>query len=109
MLGLIAWLLATSASMWPSGGAVATACVPITPVAPALLSMTTGLPHSSVILSPVRRATRSIAPPGEAGTMIVMLFDGKVAAACAKAGAEGASMAAARAAARSDLNMVFLQ
>ena len=44
--GLIAWLLATSASMWPSGAAVATACVPMVPVAPALLSITTGLPQS---------------------------------------------------------------
>jgi len=44
--------------------------------APALFSTTTGLPSASVTFWPVRRATRSIAPPGEAGMMMVMRLHG---------------------------------
>src|SRR5262245_11328044 len=68
--------------------------------------MTTGLPQSLVILSPESRATRSIAPPGDAGTMIVMLFEGKLVAACANAGAPCTRVAAARAAQRIDFFMM---
>jgi hypothetical protein len=76
MLGWIAWLLATSTSMWPSGGLLATRSVPMMPVAPARLSMTTGWPQASVSFWPMRRAARSIAPPGEAGTTMVICLLG---------------------------------
>ena len=78
MLGLMAWLLATSASVWPSGWARDTTSVPMIPVAPGLLSTTTGCPQAAVSFSPTRRATKSIAPPGEAGMMMVMVFRGKI-------------------------------
>jgi hypothetical protein len=59
------------------GRALATNSVPMTPVAPALLSMVTGWPQLSVIFWPMRRASRSMAPPGEAGTTMVMGLVGK--------------------------------
>jgi hypothetical protein len=79
----MAWLLATSASVCPSGTARATNSVPIAPVAPALFSMMTDLLHTSVIFCPLSRATRSMAPPGEAGTTIVMDLLGNSGAPCA--------------------------
>jgi len=77
MLGLMAWLLATRASMWPSGAALATASVPMMPVAPGLLSMTTAWPQASVSFCPTRRAVMSMAPPGDAGMTMVIDFFGK--------------------------------
>ena len=53
------------------------------PAAPPTFSMFTGWPQAAVSLAPIRRAARSIAPPGVAGTMIVIGLLGK--AACAKA------------------------
>src|SRR5262245_66451708 len=82
MLGLMAWLLATRASVWPSGAALATWSEPSMPAAPPLLSMFTGWLHAAVNLAPIRRAAKSIAPPGVAGTTIVSGLLGKF---CAKA------------------------
>src|SRR5262245_18759596 len=82
MLGLMAWLLATRASVWPSGAALATWSEPSMPAAPPLLSMFTGWPQAAVNLAPIKRAARSIAPPGVAGTTIVSGLLGK---ACANA------------------------
>jgi hypothetical protein len=49
-------------------------------LAPGRFSISTGWPHASLILWPIRRATMSLGPPGGNGTMIRIGRLGKLAA-----------------------------
>ena len=82
-------------SMWPSGGALATASAPMLPPAPGLLSTTTGWPR--LAFSEKVRARMSGAPPGGKVTTRRMGWRGKAcwARAC---GAMRVVVAAAKAA-----------
>ena len=57
-------LIAAKPSAWPSGAALATASMPMLPLAPALLSTTTLWPSAGTSRSASRRATLSATPPG---------------------------------------------
>ena len=67
----------------PSGAALATASVPMLPLAPGLLSMTNGWPSFFCKWSAIRRATTSGVEPAPNGTTI---FTGLVGQSCAAAG-----------------------
>src|SRR5262245_19365543 len=54
-------------SVWPSGGAFATALAATTPPAPGTFSTMNGLPKAAVNLSASKRAITSGLPPGPAG------------------------------------------
>jgi hypothetical protein len=56
--------------VWPSGADFAASSAPMLPPAPARLSMTTVCPQASPSWRPSSRATMSVAPPGENGTMM---------------------------------------
>ena len=56
--------------MYPSGAALATASVPITPPAPARFSTTTVWPSAGCSFSAITRAMMSVVPPGGNGTTI---------------------------------------
>src|SRR5262245_25718003 len=87
--------MAAIITVWPSGGALATAAVPIRLAAPAMLSSTNGCPRRLASASPISRAMASATPPGEAGTTMRTGFDGQAAAgSCADAG-ETAALAMA--------------
>jgi hypothetical protein len=62
--GFTAWLLDARMTVWPSGAALATICVPMIVPAPGLLSTTTGCAQASESLSASVRAIGSTAPPG---------------------------------------------
>ena len=57
-------LMAAKPRLWPSGAALATASMPMLPLAPALLSTTTLWPSTGARRSASRRATLSATPPG---------------------------------------------
>ncbi len=80
--------MVASSSVWPSGGAVFTAMVPITPLAPGRLSTTTGWPVRSSTCRPISRAVMSPEPPGAKGTM---MRTGRVGQACARAAGDAAA------------------
>jgi hypothetical protein len=60
---MIATLLGTITSVWPSGSALATASMPIMPPAPVRFSTTQGWPSDCGKRSHRWRAMRSAAPP----------------------------------------------
>src|SRR6516165_11691606 len=66
--GLVAWPLATTISVYPSGADVASACEATTPPAPGRFSTTTDWPHILETTSPSVRARISTPPPAEYGT-----------------------------------------
>ncbi len=68
--GIMAKLVATKSSVWPSGGAFATNAVPMLPVAPARLSVTTPTFQRSASRGPSKRARMSAVVPGVYGTTI---------------------------------------
>src|SRR5476651_2623321 len=65
-----------SSRVWPSGVALATSALPITPPAPDLLSITTDWPQAVCRYWPSRRPATSVVPPGAAGTTIRMVWLG---------------------------------
>src|SRR5690606_22809768 len=73
--------------------ALAAACAPTMPPAPALLSTTTGTFHASPIGCVVKRAVVSTGPPGGNGTMKLTGCSGHLAARARK-GKEAAAQAA---------------
>src|SRR5437870_11589946 len=81
-------LLEARNSVYPSGGALATAAAPIDPAAPGRLSTTTGCPSSSPRAGASVRAMMSVAPPGAKPTTSRIGFVGY---ACAIAYCETAS------------------
>jgi hypothetical protein len=62
--------------VYPSGADFAASCKPMTPLAPARLSMIDGWPQASVSFWPTTRMIASPDPPGENGVMMRMGFDG---------------------------------
>src|SRR5664279_642508 len=76
-------VLAVMSSVYPSGGAVATASVPILPLAPGRFSITTAIFQSSPIRCPSVRARMSMPGPGVNGTMSLIGLLGYVS--CAQA------------------------
>ena len=58
--------------VWPSGSALATEAVPVSPPAPARFSITTLLPRRAPILSASTRAKVSAGPPAGNGTTSLM-------------------------------------
>jgi hypothetical protein len=84
-------------SVWPSGAARATTCVPILPLAPGLFSTTTGWFQRRWISSPMLRARMSGPVPGVNGTTMVMVRP----AVCADAASGSAKAAASASAPRS--------
>ena len=54
----------TTPKVLPSGGALATASVPMMPLAPGLLSISTVWPSRSCSFWPISRAVTSVKPPG---------------------------------------------
>src|SRR3989442_16045006 len=71
--------------VWPSGGALATISVPITPPAPDRLSVITGWPSTAASFAPTARDKRSVVPPTANGTMMRIGLVGY----CAEAGIWG--------------------
>jgi len=72
----VPWDVAVKSSVYPSGGASATACVPMAPLAPALLSTMTATLRASASLGCTMRAMRSAPVPGVKGTTIVTFLCG---------------------------------
>src|SRR5437879_8170277 len=81
--------------VWPSGGALATISVPITPPAPDRLSVITGWPSAAASFAPTARDSRSVVPPTANGTMMRIGLVGY----CAEAGIAVAANEAASASA----------
>src|SRR3981189_3003343 len=81
--------VAPTASVSPSGGALASPTQPSVPPAPALFSIVTGRPGRSPRSWPIRRAMPSADAPGAKGTMISIGF----CEVCAAAGPPRASKA----------------
>jgi hypothetical protein len=54
--------------VWPSGGALATSCMAVTPAPPGLFSTYTLWPSCLVSSAATERATISLVPPGANGT-----------------------------------------
>src|SRR5438552_18597006 len=79
--------------VWPSGGALATISVPITPPAPDRLSAITGWPSAAASFAPTARDSRSVVPPTANGTMMRIGLVGY----CAEAGIAVAANETARA------------
>lgn len=71
-LPLVTKVLAIINRVWPSGAARAATWVPILPLAPGLLSTTTGWPQCRVSSAPSARARISMPVPGLYGTMMVI-------------------------------------
>ncbi len=87
-----------STSVWPSGAAPATACVPLLPPAPGRLSTPTCWPRRAPRRSATTRAPVSVTPPGVKGPTRRIGLLGK--SACASAGG-AASVSALEAASAS--------
>src|SRR5438552_5833257 len=68
--------------VWPSGGALATISVPITPPAPDRLPAITDWPSAAASFAPTARDSRSVVPPTANGTMMRIGLVGY----CAEAG-----------------------
>ena len=64
--------------VWPSGSALATALTPIAPPPPGRFSMMKVWPTLAETCSNTVRGSRSVALPGENGTMTWTLFVGQV-------------------------------
>src|SRR5262249_28795566 len=82
--------------VYPSGGALATACPAISPPAPGLASIRTCCPHLTESCSPIARVAMSSALPGGTGSTILMGLFGYLS--CASAAAAVIEAAAIRAA-----------
>ena len=67
-------LTEVSSSVPPSGSACATAMAPMAPPAPGRLSTKTGVLRETESFCPSARANRSLLPPGENGTTILMIL-----------------------------------
>ena len=74
--GLVVWLETAIISVYPSGGAFASAVVPMIVLAPARFSTTTGLPPVLVQFCAIVRPSTSTEPPGGKGTMMVIGWSG---------------------------------
>src|SRR5882762_9307522 len=68
-LGLITWLLETTPMVWPSGAALTSTEVPVTPPAPARFSITTGWPSAFDNAGLAARMFVSTPDPGLTGRM----------------------------------------
>jgi hypothetical protein len=73
---LLAKVSKVTSSVWPSGGDSATCCVPTMPPEVTRFSTMKGWPSASESWVESRRATRSLAPPGLAGTTMRTGFVG---------------------------------
>jgi len=63
-------------SVWPSGGALATACIAMIVAAPGRFSTITGCPSGGERPAAIARASRSPGPPGAKGEMIFTALAG---------------------------------
>ncbi|NDF78660.1 MAG: hypothetical protein EB128_04060 [Betaproteobacteria bacterium] len=66
--GKVPWAVAVTSTVKPLGAALAAAPVPMEPLAPALLSVTTDTFHLSANFGPSKRASRSAPVPVVKGT-----------------------------------------
>src|SRR5215469_12065675 len=69
----------TSASVYPSGAALATEATPMLPAAPGLFSTITGEDHRCARFSATTRASASAVPPAANGTTMRIVWDGYLA------------------------------
>ena len=74
MAALVTKLTDVSRSVLPSASAWATARAPTAPPAPGRLSTITGVLSEVASFCPKARANRSLLPPGEKGTTILMIL-----------------------------------
>ncbi len=108
-LGLTAWVSNTTAKVYPSAAAAATAAVPIEPEAPPLLSTTTLCPSCFCRGSARMRATWSTEPPGgNTATSLIGCLPGQAWAQAAGAAARPTASAAADAHSMKFCLMAFL-
>src|SRR3982750_1754964 len=82
--GLRMWLSKVTIQVGPAGADLAATAEPTAPVPPGLLSMMMFQPVLSISLAWMMRATGSVEPPGEIGTMILIWPFGHSAAPCAR-------------------------